>query len=171
MESEPLNQNEDSGADAATEGAFEQASVSRRTRGSNAAAAQSAAQRVNAPVAQVEAKETTAEEEFQKQKHEPHYKIVIPSTGNENELKRVPVGVNGVVYTILRDEEVVVPIAVLHNLDIALETRYRQKKEASGATTQIPYKVKSFPYQIIEGPLAPTPITNRSLADLTAVQE
>jgi hypothetical protein len=94
--------------------------------------------------------------EFQSQKADDHFLISIPSSGKDDEVKRVFVGVNGVPYTILRDEEVMVPKAVLAALDIAVETRYREKT-VEGHIVKVPYKVRSYPYVVVSGPHEPTP--------------
>jgi hypothetical protein len=96
--------------------------------------------------------------EFQKQKADKHYRIIIPSTGKEDEIKRIPVIANGVFYTIQRDEEVVVPQVVLNILNDAIETRYRTKTDKDGAVELIPYNVKSYRYENL-GEVDPTPIT------------
>lgn len=91
--------------------------------------------------------------EFQSQKADDHFKIVIPSSGREDEVKRIYIGVNGVPYTILRDADVIVPKCVLQALDIAVETRYRDGKDTEGNPIKIPYKVRSYPYSVVDGPI------------------
>jgi hypothetical protein len=90
--------------------------------------------------------------EFQSQKAEDHFVINIPSTGKEDEVKRVEVIPNGVFYSIQRDEDVLVPKIVCHALDIAVETRYRDKKDKEGRPIKVPFKVRSYPYVVISGP-------------------
>lgn len=92
--------------------------------------------------------DSDATEEFQKQKADAHFRIVIPSSNDPTEVKRIPVGVNGVIYTILRDVEVVVPKCILDALDIATETRYRKgPQKPDGTVEMIPYEAKSYLYQ------------------------
>lgn len=102
--------------------------------------------------------DSDATEEFQKQKAEKHFQIVIPSSNDPTEAKRIPLGVNGVFYTIQRDEEVVVPKCVLDNLDIAVETRYKRgTQKPDGTFEMVPYPAKSYLYQVIRE-VAPTAI-------------
>lgn len=89
--------------------------------------------------------------EFQQQKADVHYKIIIPSTNDPNEVKRVFVGVNGVPYTILRDIPVIVPRCVVTTLADAKETRYRDSKQVGplGNKLKEPYEAQSYPVQIL----------------------
>ncbi|MGZ5078614.1 MAG: hypothetical protein ACXWHZ_03600 [Usitatibacter sp.] len=134
------------GADAATEAAFAQAS-SHKDKAK--ATPHSPAKHADAKPSPQEAK-TEVEQEFRTQKKDRHFKIIVPSTGKDDEVKRIFVGVNGVPYTFVRDEPIVVPKCVLDALDIALETRYKDGKDADGNKTKVAYKVKSYAYQILE---------------------
>jgi hypothetical protein len=111
--------------------------------------------KADAPAEKHVDKEVDVKEEFQSQKANDHFKIIVPSTGAVDEVKRIVVIPNGVFYSFVRDEEVVVPKAVLDALDIAQETRFRDAKDSDGKAIKVPYKVKSYPYQIIDGPLPP----------------
>jgi hypothetical protein len=121
------------------------------------AAKAEAKQKSAAPKPAEDAPKTEVAQEFRRQKAEPHFKIIIPSTGKEDEVKRIFVGHNGVPYTIGRDEEVIVPKGVLNVLDDAQETRYRDKTNGDGTVTKVAYKVKSYPYEVLseEDPTAP----------------
>lgn len=99
-----------------------------------------------------------AGQEFQKQKAEKHFRIVIPSSNDPTEVRRVPIGVNGVFYTIVRDEEVVVPACVLEQLNNATETRYRKGPARNdGSHEMVAYEAKSYVYQNL-GEAKPTAI-------------
>lgn len=88
--------------------------------------------------------------EFNSQKASVHLKIILPSTNDPNEVKRVFVGVNGVPYTLVRDYPHIVPKCVVEALNNARETRYRDgPKGPLGNITKVPYPALSYPFQVL----------------------
>ncbi len=75
-----------------------------------------------------------------------HYKIIIPST--ETEKADVPLGVNGHIYQVKRDEEVVVPASIIEVLDHAKARFYKQvKREDGNGMDLVPFDALRYPYQ------------------------
>jgi hypothetical protein len=80
--------------------------------------------------------------EFKAQQDQRRIRIVIPSTQDQNELKRVSVIGNGIPYSILRDVPVDVPEIVVNILNDAIETRYKRIGDV-----MVPYRAKSYPFE------------------------
>lgn len=83
-------------------------------------------------------------DEFAKHQAQRRIRIIIPSTNDVNELKRVSVIGNGIPYTILRDTPVDVPEIVLNILRDAVEVRYKRVKDEMR-----PYKARSYPFEVL----------------------
>lgn len=76
------------------------------------------------------------------------FKIRINSTDSEQE--DVPVGIQGHVFLIKRDTEVVVPESVVEVLRGATKTLFRQRKRADGEGNElVPYQAPRFPFEVL----------------------
>lgn len=77
------------------------------------------------------------------------YKIIIHNQDGVNNTPFVKVGVNGKIYTIPREKEVVIPYDVKHVLDSATETHY--ETEVSGRDKRsVERQVRRFPMSVLE---------------------
>lgn len=78
---------------------------------------------------------------------EPRYRLVIEE--EENALNYVPVGVNGVVYQIMRGIEVVVPQSVLTVLEQAKAARPTQERQQDGTIKTYVKNFNRYPYRVL----------------------
>jgi hypothetical protein len=73
------------------------------------------------------------------------YKIIVHHQEGVENSPFIKVSVNGVMYQITREQEVIVPAGVKHVLDDAVMTVYRQE-----GRNMIAQDVRRFPYTVLE---------------------
>jgi hypothetical protein len=78
---------------------------------------------------------------------EKRVRLVIEE--EENALNYVPVGINGVVYQIMRGIEVVVPRAVLAVLEQAKAARPTQERQQDGTIRTYVKNFNRYPYRVL----------------------
>lgn len=78
---------------------------------------------------------------------EKRFRLIIEE--EENALNYVPVGVNGVVYQIMRGVEVVVPQAVLDVLEQAKASRVTQERQPDGTMHKYVKTFNRYPYRVL----------------------
>lgn len=78
---------------------------------------------------------------------EKRYRLVIEE--EENALNYVPVGVNGVIYQIMRGIEVVVPKSVLDVLEQARAARPTQERQQDGTMRTYVKNFNRYPYRVL----------------------
>jgi len=78
---------------------------------------------------------------------EKRYRLVIEE--EENALNYVPVGVNGVVYQIMRGIEVEVPKSALDVLEQARAARPTQERQQDGSIRTFVKNFNRYPYRVL----------------------
>ena len=78
---------------------------------------------------------------------EKRFRLVIEE--EENALNYVPVGVNGIIYQIMRGVEVTVPKAVLDVLEQAKASRVAQERQQDGTIKTYVKSFNRYPYRVL----------------------